>query len=84
MEARRGFTSLSTSAIVKGKPEDREVRRDHFGYNERLPSDIVMIVTKLGQTDDIRTGTPPKFKQEDRDRWKARREQMEIESLFRL
>jgi hypothetical protein len=84
MEVRRGFTWMSTLAIIRGKADEKEVRRDHFSYSKRLPSDIVMIVSKLGQTDDIRTGTPPKFKQEDKDRWAARREQMAIEKLFRL
>lgn len=77
-----GSTGGANSPDRARQQELDMMRRDASGPRPQL--DIVMIVTKLGQTDDIRTGTPPKFKKEDRDRWKARREQMEIESLFRL
>lgn len=50
---------------------------------QSIRHDEVMIHTREGKTDDNVTGLPPKFKQEDRDRWAARREQMEIERLFR-
>jgi hypothetical protein len=56
-------------------------RHSIFGRNVKL--DAVMIIVREGKTDDNVTGLPPKFKQEDRDRWAARREMMEIERLFR-
>ena len=56
------------------------MRRDASGPRPQL--DIVMIVSKLGQTQDITTGTPPKMKAEYQEKWKAEREVAELERLM--
>jgi len=83
------FNSRNNSAIVRNPREPdfatlqkfQRYRQSLLGQSIR--HDAVMISTHEGKTDDNVTGLPPKFKQEDRDRWAARREHMEIERLFR-
>jgi hypothetical protein len=41
-----------------------------------------MIASKAGQTDDIKTGIPPKMKADTLAQWLADRDQAEIERMF--
>ena len=83
------FNWKNNRAIVRNprEPDFATLHRlDRYKQSElgqSIRHDEVMIHMREGKTDDNVTGLPPKFKQEDRDRWAARREQMEIERLFR-
>lgn len=89
MSVGKGMTSLSKmNASKAGIAVDRakwerldQIRR---AYSEkRGPMEVVMIINRMGQTQDIVTGTPPAFKQEARSAWVSRREEASIEGLFR-
>lgn len=57
------------------------VRRSYS--QKRGPMEVVMIHTTAGKTQDIVTGIPPAFGAEARSAWANRREEAEIDRLFR-
>jgi hypothetical protein len=50
---------------------------------KRGPLEVVMIHTAEGKTQDIVTGIPPVFGAEARSVWAKRREEVEIDRLFK-
>lgn len=79
----KGFRGgLSVKAEDKAHWEKLDqIRR---AYTEkRGPLERVMIVNNEGRTQDTVTGVPPSFNAEARDKWAKRREEAEIERLFK-
>lgn len=92
MSVGKGLTRQSTSGATldfSGGWSDRaeylrQMRQASAGSPRgRAPMDVVMISSSKGKTDDTVTGVPPAFNTDARDRWAKRREEAEIERLFR-
>lgn len=79
----KGFTGgLPVIAEDRAYWEGRDARRREL-REKRGPLGKVMIRSDVGWTHDTVTGVPPAFNTDARDRWAKRREEAEIERLFK-
>ena len=89
MSVGRGMTSPSklcpaaAITIVDRSEGERLDQARRAASEKRGPMEVIMIISRLGMTQDIVTGTPPAFKAEARSAWVKRREEASIEGLFR-
>lgn len=83
------FNGLNNRAIVRNPREadrawlERVERHRQTTLGQKLNSNVVMISTHEGKTDDIKTGRPPVMKREVREAWAQAREEIGIDKLFR-
>ena len=78
--------AMLTSCGPNAKDRAREEAVDRLRREtskERDPIDRVMISSRAGKTDDIKTGRPPTMKKEVREAWERVREEASIERLFK-
>jgi len=79
----KGFAGgLPARAEDKAYWEAKDARRREL-REKRGPMDKVMIRADVGWTHDTVTGVPPAFNTDARAKWAKRREEAEIERLFK-